>query len=717
MGSMYRRSRRRPLPPYWPPPSAGASRYRPPYAGYPPRNRSAEIITISVLVAAFLLLGLGGLLWAIDARLALGPTPTPTPTLRPTLTATPDFRSTQVVEDFLTQRAMQLAQAPVAITPTPAAVAGAPAATLSLVPEVAPVVGSVTPSSVMLPGVIAPGAPESGDITPTPPEAAEQPLATASATPNTLAVPIVVGGESPLPTPAPPPDVPPEAPPPTPTPMPVEAPTATPTATLPPATFTPGPPTPSPTPTATGLPYVVNRLRAYVGSTAANVYFGPSTIYTLTGTIDANTEVNLIGRNPSGEWVYVCCRNNEPVWARQYDIRPKDNDLQPGAEEDANPDDVRWLSVQPAPSSVRTLPVPTPIPAGYYPLPYYSRAGNGRLPSLPNQPFNSNAWPSVAQAGQALVSAPAVGLSSVLVGSADNHLYSFDRLNGNQRWRVNLERPVRVSPIIYDDEIFVVDETGLMRAFEDHGNDAVQIWSASAGQPPLTSFNVYSDTLFLAVGQPGTSHQLLSIDRDTGERIRSFDVTGPGLRYPVIGDQLVYAADGLLWALDVFDGSIVWSRTDIQNFTAGPIYATPGVVGLAELYVVDGNNRIFCLDANTGVELWNFDNGEAATSLGLTDAALIVAGNGYVKAISRESVTQLWRTGVGGTVLGSPMSDASHVMALTQGGNLTYLDPATGSTLVSFVIPVQAGGAAAVSESWFFIPGTDGRMYAVQGTP
>ncbi len=56
-------------------------------------------------------------------------------------------------------------------------------------------------------------------------------------------------------------------------------------------------------------------------------------------------------------------------------------------------------------------------------------------------------------------------------------------------------------------------------------------------------------------------------------------------------------------------------------------------------------------------------------------------------------------------------------MVLTQGGNWTYLDPATGSTLVSLVIPAAAGGAAAVSESWLFFPGTDGRMYAVQGTP
>ena len=730
---MYRRYRRRPQPSQWPPP-AGGRRYRSPYVDSPPRNRAAEIITISVLVAAFFLLGLGGMLWAVDARLALGPTPTPTPTTYPTRTPTPDFRSTQIVADFLTQRAVQLVQPPLAPgTATPAAVAVAPDVT----PTAAADGPTPTPVSVLLPGVIAPGGPEAiapGQETvtaePTPeataaqiePPTPEDQTGLPTPTPplNTLSVPMVVGGEpvTSTPTPeAPIPATPPPVPPTEPPPAPVEAPTATPTETPPVElpTLTTVPPTPSPIPSATDVPYLVNRLRAFVDSGGAPAYLGPSTIYTMTGTLAGDAEVNLIGRSGSGEWVYVCCLDNDPVWARQVDVRPKNNDLQPGAPEDADPNDVRWLSVQPAPSSIRTLPVPTPIPAGDYPLPYYTRAANGRIARLPNPPF-SFSWPAAAQAGQALTSPPAVGGNSVLVGSADNHLYSFDRLNGNQRWRNDLGSVVRVSPIFYDGEFFVVDEAGLMRAFEDHGNGVTEIWNAQAGKPPLTSFNVYSDTLFLAVGQ-GAEHQLLAIDRDNGDRLHSFDVTGPGLRYPVIGEQLIYVADSSIWALDVLTMDIVWARSDIENITAGPIYVTPGVQGAAELYVVTGNNRIFCLDANTGDELWNFDNEEAATTLGLTDAALLVAGNGYLKAISRESVTQLWRVGVAGAVLGVPLSDAGRIMVLTQGGNVTYMDAASGSTLSTVSLPAPAAGWAAFSESWFFVPGQNGIMYALQGSP
>ena len=348
--------------------------------------------------------------------------------------------------------------------------------------------------------------------------------------------------------------------------------------------------------------------------------------------------------------------------------------MQPGAPEDADPNDVRWLSVQRAPSSDRTPPVPTAIPAGDYPLPFYTRVANGRIPRLPNPPF-SFPWTGSGQAGGAYTSPPAVGGNSVLLGSADEHLYSFERLNGNQRWRNQLGSVIRVSPIFYDGEFFVVDETGLMRAFEDHGNEAGEIWNAPAGKPPLTSFNVYSDTLFLAVGQ-GADHQLLAIDRDNGDVLDSFSVSGPGLRYPVIGEQLVYVADSLLWALDVFTLDPIWQRSDLPNPEAGPIYVSPGVQGAAELYVVTENHRIFCLDANTGDEIWNFDNEEEATALGLTDTALLVAGTGYIKAISRESVTELWRVPIAGAIRGIPMSDSSRIMVLTQSGSLTYLDAA-----------------------------------------
>ncbi len=111
------------------------------------------------------------------------------------------------------------------------------------------------------------------------------------------------------------------------------------------------------------------------------------------------------------------------------------------------------------------------------------------------------------------------------------------------------------------------------------------LWRVGLAQPALTSFNIYSDTLFLATGE-GENHTLLALDRDNGAERWKRETNGPGLRYPVIGDQLVYAADSFVAAYDVIQGELVWENRNVQNIIAGPVYGSPGTHSLAELYVI-----------------------------------------------------------------------------------------------------------------------------------
>ncbi len=668
------------------------------------RSSPAEIITIAVLIAVLLLLGVGLMMWAVRTDLAFGPTPTPTATPGPPRSPTTDFRATRVAEDMLTQTAHQ-ALLMGTRTPTPVDLVTSEAPGVLLTRELT-ATATLTPTevTVMLPGVVV--GPITSTETPTPETPTEEP------TPTAIIVLLPIGmAHSPLPTPTPT-DTPPFIPPteiPTDTPPPVVPPTDTPTFTVEPPTPTPPPPTATPTTTPV---YLVSSLRAVVQNQNTTMRLGPSNIYTPTGTIGANAEVQLLGRSRSGEWVYACClADNRPAWIRQAYARPSGNTLGSDAPEDANPNDVRWLPVQPIASDLQPLPEVTPVPGEDYPLYRYTRDARGQLPQVPPPPLDL-AWPVPGQASQPLISPVAVSGASVLVASADHHLYSFDRINGNQRWRNNLGQPIRQAPAVVDGTIFVADETGRLIALQDRGNESVQIWNTSTGRPAVTSFNVYSDTLFIGLGADDV-YEVVAVDRRDGSIRNRHTMIGSVMRYPVIGDQLVYAAGGQVVARDVFNYEVVWERGDLNNISAGPVYSSPGVRGLAELYLVDGNNRIWCLDANTGVELWNFDNGEPATGLAVNDRMLFVSGNGYVKAIRRDSVEQAWRA-ASGPVVGGVWADNVRVLALTQGGSLQFMDAATGNILGSATVPATAGGAGAVSGPWVFIPGSDGNLYALR---
>ena len=268
--------------------------------------------------------------------------------------------------------------------------------------------------------------------------------------------------------------------------------------------------------------------------------------------------------------------------------------------------------------------------------------------------------------------------------------------------------------MIYEDQIFLADQNRTLWAYTNLNNPAL-IWRVGMDQPVLTSFNIYSDTLFLATGEGG-NHNLMALDLDNGAERWRRATSGPGLKYPAIGDQLVYAADGFVIAYDVINGEEVWRNESVQNIMAGPIYGAPGVDSLAELYVV-ANNRIFALDANTGEELWNIDNGESATALALNANTLFVAGDGYIKAISRFDNTQRWRTPIGGgAVMGGPLVDANHALVVTQGGLVHLLENDSGSSIAVPSVGSSAAGGPAVSGAYIFVPGTDGRLYALVGS-
>lgn len=647
---------------------------------------------MSVLVALLVLAGLGAMLWAVESRLVWGPTPTPTATRRPPATPTPDFRATNLAQDLLTQVAYE------------AALAGTRPATSP--------VATATPTTVqlMIPVISSDGA------TPTLSPTATLPLPENSPTPaNQVILPVISnesGGivatatppPSPVETPTPPPEEPTWTPTPTPTP---ELPTPTPAIVEPTAT-----PTPSPTP----VPFTVASLPARVRSQDTSLRIGPSNIYTVTGTLVANQEIRLLGRSPSGEWVYVCCvANNEPGWVRQaYVDIPADADLGPGAPEDADVQDVRWLNVQPAPSFLYPLPTPTAIPENDFPRWRYDAHATGLLPRVPNPPV-SFAWPVLAQAAQTLSSPVLVSGSSVMVASNDHHLYSFDRINGNQRWRFNLGQAVAsVAPAIHQGVIYVADSLGQLRMLEDQGNQAREINQYPLPAPPVTGINIISDTLLVGVGQE-SSWRLFALDLRNLNRTYAHEVAGAPPQYPTVGDQLVYLGANTIQALDISDFEVVWTQPAVASVTAPPVYHRPGVRRLAELYVADANNVVRSLDANTGDELWNRALGQPITGLAVSPVAVYAAGNGYVVALSRLDGAELWRNNVAGAVLGGPLVGQDMVITVTQGGEVQYFNATTGSPIHSAIVASTVSNAPAISGAWIFIPGTDGGLYALRG--
>lgn len=655
-------------------------------------KRAALILQFVLLFLMMALSGLIGVIWFGGEQLLFPPTPTPTATESVGSAPTADFRATLIAENVATQVAYSTLAAELGLSPL-ATPTKPPATVQVMVPGVSN--GGAPPVSVVTPAT---GAGEGGNL-------------------NIISLPMAANGSF-LPTPTP---VVFSA---VPTPLPTEIPTMTPLP-LPSETPTLSPPTPTFTPTPTF--FLPSMAAVIIATPVATLRAGPSNLYGATDTLPNGATVNLYGRDETGEWIYLCCVNNNNRWLRQAYLQARGNVLPTGAPPNATPNDIRWLKVEIAPPTTTPILTPTAIPDNSFPRFRRDRSNTGRFAKLPTWPL-TQIWPNPNLPAQPMVSDIAVANDRVLVGNADQHLYALGIAEGNQQWRYNVGSPLRFGPIVQENYIYFIDSQQHAVALQDFGNEARPVWQKSLLTPPLTTFYLNNNRLFVMGRDGGGIEYLYGIDRSTGDINGTYTPAGspPGDMAPfmAIGNQLLYIGDPGLKALDVNDFSRVWARDDIQNLMTPPVYLVNGPNALAELYVVDNTNagiRLYALNANTGQTLWVTVVGREVSGLAVGDSAVYVTGDNYLRAIARQGGNAtLWGDiPTSGRAVGGPLIDNNQILIVTPGGVIQGFMTANGQSLGNQSVPngLTIVGAPAVVSPYIYVPVNGPIIYAYRGQP
>ena len=673
-----------------------------------------------LFIAAFLAF-VGTLVVLNNSELAFGPTPTPTATSRLPTDATPDFRATRHVEDQLTAQVYQVAQS-TATGPIDASTEGtsmpgdAGEGSVEILPERDGATAAPAPPD------------QSTESEPqTPAEGSEGAPAEAPAEDNTgsgettVNLPVVISGsQGTVEATAEAEDVP------QPTPSPTETATETPvpTATEAPPTATPFLPSPTPalptptfTPQLSTIDYTVDSLKAFVDANGAIVREGPGANYNSKGEFGPEIEVKLLGRTRSGEWVYACCVDNEPGWIRQIEAPPSGNEFRDNPPENADPNDVRWLRVQSIDSSLEPLPIATTIPIDDFPLARYDRANRAKLATFPVIPVR-NGWPNTPyETGSEFTSGVAVFGQSVVAANADNHIYSINRLGGNQRWRASVDAPVRFAPAIQDSTVYVVDEAGTVYAFGDSGNVATERWKQPLGMTPSAGINIAGGQLFVP-GTTADAQRLYALNRDNGDRIHEFATSGRALGYPAIGDQLVYIAGDKLWALDINDiNNRIWEYTEFTDYTVPPIYSDQGVLALAEIIIASNDGLVHIIDANTSRRKLSVNLEQITTGMAIDDQRIYTTSGTFINALDRRTLETAWTSALDSPAVDGPIAGPGQLVVFQESGAIIFFESAQGSQIGGMFIPDRIPGTGALSGQWIFTANTRGSLYGFTAAP
>ncbi|MBN1656138.1 MAG: PQQ-binding-like beta-propeller repeat protein [Deltaproteobacteria bacterium] len=204
--------------------------------------------------------------------------------------------------------------------------------------------------------------------------------------------------------------------------------------------------------------------------------------------------------------------------------------------------------------------------------------------------------------------------NQLYVGTVGAEIHALNGADGSVRWRAKTPGPIRQSPLLLKDALYVVTENDSVTAF-DRSNGEV-LWRyrreetrglSIAGQAGLVHFEnklltAFSDGAVVAL-DPGDGSVLwehdtsLDVEGAGSENLRLLDVDTT----PIVVDGVVYVASfsAGLYALTASGGAEVWRNSELTSVTTSACNGRFLVLSSA-------NQGVLCLDLESRTLLWRF---------------------------------------------------------------------------------------------------------------
>lgn len=355
--------------------------------------------------------------------------------------------------------------------------------------------------------------------------------------------------------------------------------------------------------------------------------------------------------------------------------------------------------------------------------------------TVPAAPVRDAVWE--ADLGSELWASPVEVGDIVAVGTTSGQLVGLSADGGAEVWSVSIGAPVRGTPAVDGDVLYLVCDHGWVHAVRADGDELwrVGIGSAVGTRDDWNNYGprpVVADGVVYAATPSGT---VAALDAASGAERWSVDLESGISANLALGDGVVHVPtlDGSHVVLSMDDGSVVWEARLGNAATTSPL-----VLGDV---IVTGSRAatVVALDATTGEQRWASRMGSSWVESGaavVDDGSIVIGSSDYkaIQSLDAADGSQRWYAPVEGWTWGIPtVADGVVYETQTVGGPdpepapaLYALDATDGSVLwtaaggnaLSFAPEdwVVAGAAASptVASNLVIVAGLDGVVRAYE---
>ncbi len=218
------------------------------------------------------------------------------------------------------------------------------------------------------------------------------------------------------------------------------------------------------------------------------------------------------------------------------------------------------------------------------------------------------------------------------------------------------------------------------------------------------------------------------LDALSGDMIWKFQTEKEIFSSPAVADGKVYIGEGLhhnvdskLYCLSAATGALFWSFQ-----TSSHVESSPTVVN-GRVFFGGGADGVYCLDAETGKEVWHYTGIHVDLSPAVYEGSVYV-GTGYgdmsIRCLDADTGAEKWKLALGYPVWGSPSLSTGRVYFGIGNGNflesdnepygkVICLDATTSETIWEYEVSDSVLTAVALSDGQAYFGSRDGNVYCL----